>query len=188
LSAYVFGLFAHIFAAMAAFAASMMLHGHMMRMARAGTPREARAAADSVTRMGKKMPIFVFLLLLTGSQLASKRWPWNAAWIEIGIIGLIVMLITGVAILRPRLALVQQRLGDGDGVLSADAAAAVRDPVLWTFSQIQPAIAIGIMFCMVAKQGMGFSLTAMAVFIVLGVVSAIPFWRRPAAARMAQTA
>jgi hypothetical protein len=52
----------------------------------------------------------------------------------------------------------------------------LRDPLLWASIQIRVAIALGIVFLMTVKPGLGGALLTIGVAIVLGLASALPGW------------
>jgi len=54
----------------------------------------------------------------------------------------------------------------------------LQDPFLWTSIQTRVAIALGIVFLMTVKPGLGGALLTIGVAIILGLAAAWPMWGR----------
>jgi hypothetical protein len=52
------------------------------------------------------------------------------------------------------------------------------DPLLWTSIQTRAAIALGIVFLMTVKPGLGEALLTIGLALVLGLALALPAWGR----------
>ncbi len=175
---YLLALFLHISAVVAAFSATTVLHQGVWRLFRADTAAEARAAAIQVARSGGRMPLFALALFLTGSWLVVQQWRWNAPWVEAGIAGLVTMVALGGAVLRPRLLAILNAIGSAEGPLP-EAAARLRVRPLWSGAFIPPMIATGIMFDMVMKPSLAWSLGVIAICVVIALAAPMPRRKAP---------
>lgn len=147
-------LFLHLLAVGVAFGAATLIHWSLVRLRAATRAVEARDALFLCARTSRAMPLIALALFATGAGLTHARWGWTRPWVEVSIIGLVLMLGIGGTILRPRLMRAAGALsGAGDGAVSEGVAASLRDPVLWIVAHLPPALAIGIMFVMVTKPG-----------------------------------
>jgi Predicted integral membrane protein (DUF2269) len=148
---------------------------------KAGTVEQARAwlAAYRLS-----LPISgpaLLLLILTGGYLASKTAEgMKAAWISATLVGIVVALGIGFGMILPRMKRIRAALEkSGAGVLSVEAAALLRAPVLGTLIRVRAMIAMGIVWLMAVKPGgLGEAFGELGVAVVVGVLFAGPLWRK----------
>lgn len=174
---YTIALFVHLFVVVSAFSMAWLIHHGLFQMHRARTVAEARAAVGLVGRLGPRMPLYALALFLSGAWLTAQRWPWNTPWLTAAFIGLTLMLVFGVAVLRPRLLKLRTALGEQDGPIPAPARTLMRDGTLWVGANVQPMIAMGIMFDMTIKPTLGASLGFIGIAMGVGALAALPFVR-----------
>lgn len=133
-------------------------------------------------------PLSIASALLTiaaGLYMALTVWDWRTGWIlaALGsIIFLLPPLIAGV--IEPRMRAIAALMKAAvPGPLPAPLKARIHDPLLGTALQTAAAIVLGIVFLMTTKPALVGSVTAMAVFVVLGLASGLPLWRASRARR-----
>ena len=166
-------LFLHLVAVVAGFSGAALMHFGLGRMRTAEAADRALDGAQVVGRIGPLMPLVSLALFLTGACLTVARWSWQTPWIEVAIAGLVTMLVTSVALLKPRMAALAPRLVQaGRARVEGELAARVQDPVLRAASQLQPFLALGIMFVMTAKPGLAGGAATLLVVAVAAVLTA----------------
>ena len=168
-------LFLHSVAVVAGFSGAALMHFGLGRMRTAEAADRALDGAQVVGRIGPLMPLVSLALFLTGACLTVARWSWQTPWIEVAIAGLVTMLVTSVALLKPRMAALAPRLVQaGRARVEGELAARVQDPVLRAASQLQPFLALGIVFVMTAKPGLAGGAATLLVVAVAAVLTAGP--------------
>ena len=176
---YLLVKFGHLVAVAAAFAASGVLHNSLSRVTKAERIPQALDALGTVRALAPRMPAIMLVLFVTGGYLTQTRWTWSQPWIQVGAAGLLSMLLVSLVILKPRFAVIGMRIGQaGDGPVSEEMRALVRDPLIRIASHYQFIMATSIMFLMVTKVGMMGSLIVMGVAVVLACGSAMPMMKK----------
>ena len=84
--------------------------------------------------------------------------------------------ILGVAIGGRRMAAIRSAVAAESGLLSPALRQRLGDPLLWTSIQVRVAIALGIVFLLTVKPGLGGALLTIGLAVVLGLASALPAW------------
>ncbi|HYL30119.1 MAG TPA: hypothetical protein VEU27_09380 [Gemmatimonadales bacterium] len=168
-------LFLHLVAVVAGFSGAALMHFGLGRMRGAETADRALDGARIVGRIGPLMPLVSLALFVTGACLTVARWSWQTSWIAVAIVGLVAMLVISAALLKPRMAALAPRLARAGGArVEGELAAGVQDPALRIASQLQPFLALGIMFVMVTKPGLAGGAAALVVAAAAAVVTAGP--------------
>lgn len=176
---YLLVKFGHLLAVAAAFAASGILHHSLTRVMKAERIPLALDALGTVRALAPRMPAIMLVLFVTGVYLTQNRWTWTQPWIQVGTAGLLSMLAVSLLILKPRFAVIGMRYGQaGDGPVSEELRALIRDPLVSIASHYQAIMAATIIFLMVTKLGMMGSLIAMGVGVALAVGSAVPMMKK----------
>jgi hypothetical protein len=122
----------------------------------------------------------LLLLIFTGGYLASKTAAgMKAAWISATLVGIVVALGSGFGMILPRMKKIRAALQQsGAGVLSVEAAALLRAPILGTLIRVRAMIAMGIVWLMAVKPvGLGEAFGELGVAVVVGLVFAGPLWK-----------
>jgi hypothetical protein len=91
---------------------------------------------------------------------------------------LLLVIALAQVLTAPRMAAIGRALAIEKGSVSQSFHNLVNHPILWISIQTRVAIVLGIIFLKIAKPGLGGSLLAIGVAIVLGVASALPMFRR----------
>jgi hypothetical protein len=98
-------------------------------------------------------------------------WGFSHAWIDVSLVELIVMAALGPTIAGRRLKAIHGAVETiPEGPLPASLQKAIDDPVLWTYMQIAPMIALGIVCLMTVKPDWIGALAVAIVFPVAGFI------------------
>jgi hypothetical protein len=133
-------------------------------------------------------PLSVISALLTiaaGLYMALTVWDWRTGWILTALGSLILLLPPLIAgVIEPRLrAIAAQVKAASPGPLPPLLRTFLNDPVLGTALHTAAAVVLGIVFLMTTKPTLAGSISAMAVFVALGLASGWPLWRAARARR-----
>lgn len=174
---YLIVLFLHIVGALGMFAAFALEVISLARLRRASTSERARewlGVYSGVQRLG---PASLVLVLLSGLYMVATSWGW-VGWIIAALLGLVLIAVVGAILTGLRMAPIGRGVAAESGPLSPALLQRVGDPLLWTSVQIRMAIALGIVFLMTAKLDLTGSLVTLGIAVLVGLVSALPNWRR----------
>jgi len=167
--------FLHLISVVTAMSAATLIHWNHVRVKKAERVPQAMEALGLIQALAPKMPLFAVALFLTGAYLVQNRWGWSQHWVQVGIAGLVSILIMGVAVLKPRLGAIARHIAQaGDVPFTGELRKPLRDPVMWFAGHYQLIMIATVMYLMTMKPGMMGSLIAIGVAIVLAAVSAIP--------------
>lgn len=122
------------------------------------------------------------VVLLSGGYLASLSGAMKQGWIPATLIAIFFALLLGFGLILPRMKGIRAALPSGGDPLSAQLRERLSDPVLLTAIRVRVLLVTGIVFLMAAKISFVFSLVAITIAVILGVIFSIPAWSRPAAA------
>lgn len=176
-------LFLHIGALLAAFGASALGHYSEVRMTAARTTGDLRQWGAVAGSVEKVFPVALLILVVTGAYMVSSAWTWSEGWIDVALVGVVLLFVSGGFLGSRGKALGRALQGDPRDPVSPAAARMVRDPVTRSVSFGNTGMAIGIVFIMVTKPDLLGSIVSLVVAIILGMALAIPLWRgRPAGA------
>lgn len=183
MSTYSLVLFIHILGALGLFTTTGINLLVLARLRRAHTVAQARDLLEIAHAAAKFDPVIALALLGPGLYLTATVWGWQTAWINLSLGTLLAVVVLGSIIGAPRLAARARAAADApDGPVPAALAARLHDPVLWTLTRTALALELGIVFLMTVKPGLAGSLAVLALALALGLVSAVPQWRRAAGA------
>jgi hypothetical protein len=120
--------------------------------------------------------ISMLTLLAAGFYMMAIAWG-AVAWIMVTL-GAIVVMIPAIVLTRRRMMAIGRTVSTERGPVSPALSQLLHDPMLTISLQTRVAIALGIVFLMTVKPGLGGSLLTIAVAIVLGLASALSMPRR----------
>ena len=178
---YHIALFVHVFALLAATAASALTHFAESRLGRAESVAAAQQWHRFAGSVSRVFPVAVIALVATGGYMVGgfSAWAWNAGWIEAGVVGSVWLLVSGPTIgirskgFGRRL---QHAAAAGDGAARRFAP----DPVISVLSWANTGVAVGVVFAMVTKPMLAPALTALAIGAAVGAAIALRGVRRAA--------
>ena len=180
----------HILFLLGAFGAGTVVHACLFRLRAARTLADAAPWGALAGKLENVFPIAILGLFGTGAYMTSDAWTWSTRWIDVSTAGLALMLAQGGGIAARRAhALEHALMANGPGELGERARQMTCDPALWVASFTNPALALGIVWNMTQKPGLGESIAAVAVAYAVGAALALWFTRTPApeAAAVSQT-
>jgi hypothetical protein len=103
---------------------------------------------------------------------------FSQGWVVVSVVTLLLIGIIGVAFTAPRYRALVKTLEKKDEGLSAALQNRRHDPVLLASVRFRIALVFGVVLLMVSKLDLRFSLETMACAVALGILVAIPAWRR----------
>ena len=172
MTAYQIALFVHLLALLAATAASAIVHFAASRRATAPTLRASMEWGSVIGATARVFPVAVLVLVATGAYMVSGRWGWSAGWVDAGLTGALLLLVSG-AILGKRGAAEAranaERLREAGGELPNDA---VPDRVARLLSDANTGLALAIVLVMTVKPGLAGSLAVLGVGAAAGAYRA----------------
>jgi hypothetical protein len=175
---YSFALFLHIVGALGLFIALGLEWTSLGYLRRATTTDQVHPWLQVFTLLRRIYPISWLAILLPGFYMTATTWG-GAAWISIAFAAIILIAVVGAVISGRRMAVIGPALATESGRLSSELRQRLGDPLLWASIQTRMAIALGIVFLMSVKPGLGGSLLTIGLAAVLGFASALPAWNRP---------
>ncbi len=175
MSIYQIALFVHVAAAMAAFVGVGAWFSVILALRRAGRVAEVVILAP-IFRMGGVVGVTGIVILgVVGLYMAFSTGSVGTGWIQVAIGAFAVLSPVGPLLVAPRIERVfrEARLAEDDR-LSPALAARLHDPVPKLALHAIFGDLVGIVFVMTAKPSFIGSIVAVAVFIVVGLVLALP--------------
>jgi len=177
-------LYVHLCALFAAFSASTLLHFFESRECAAPGIAEVRDWHARMSNVVKVFPIAMIGLLASGGYLVHAMWSWRMGWVQAGVLGLVLLIVNGPIIAGSRHRRIERYLaGAGDGAVTPELAAMLRDPVMRAATWANTALALGIALVMTLKTGQVASIVILMVAMLLGM--AVSVLRRPPPLRAA---
>jgi Predicted integral membrane protein (DUF2269) len=182
MDAYRTVLYVHLLSLLVGFAAATVMAVCAFRLRAAQTLAEAVPWGMLAGETKRVFPVAIIGLFATGAYMTSDVWTWDSGWIDVSIVGLAVMALQGPLVGGARAKLLGNALKEnGPGPLGEQARARARDRALWIVTFTNPAIALGVIWNMVNKPGVGEAIAAVAVAYLVGAAATLPFTRRIAA-------
>lgn len=167
-------LFFHILTLLGAISLAGILHSAEWRSRGAQTTQELRLHAAAYD-WGKFFPVFIFLLLATGYWLLSEnedRYDWDTPWVWTAVVALIVLFISGGAVLGRHAGAYGKLLAaTPDGPIPAEVRAQTMATLPWAVSHMNTALAISVVFNMVNKPDQ--AIEAIGTLVVGAILGAI---------------
>jgi hypothetical protein len=119
------------------------------------------------------------VLLLSGGHLAALSGTMRQGWVPATLLGIVLALLLGFALILPRMRGIRSTLPAGDQAVSAELRARLSDPALLSAIRVRVFVAIGILYLMVVKTAFVPSLIALLAAVILGIVVSVPLLRQP---------
>jgi hypothetical protein len=122
------------------------------------------------------------VILLSGGYLATKIKGWEEGWVRVSFLTLIVIGLIGAVLTGPRARAIRKlladRLAERSATASAELQTRLQDPVLLASVRLRVTLVLGVLLLMASKVGLHTSLIVIACATALGLVIALPAWRR----------
>ncbi len=119
------------------------------------------------------------MLLLSGGHLAALSGTMRQGWVPATLLGIVLALLLGFALILPRMRAIRNTLPAGNEPVSAELRTRLADPALLSAIRVRVFIAIGILYLMVVKTAFVSSLIALLAAVILGIVVSVPLLRQP---------
>jgi uncharacterized membrane protein len=167
----------HIIGALGFFMA-LGLEWLSLSYARNATTSEQVQERLQISRSAQRLgPLSMLTILITGIYMMATVWH-RVGWLIVALGALILIVVLGVALTRPRMAAIGQALATEKGPISSALHSLLNNSLLWLSLRTRVSIALGIVFLMTLKPDMLGSLIMLAIAIVLGLVFSLPMRNR----------
>lgn len=182
-------LFFHILAVIGLFAGMTLEFAALIRVHRAGTLAEVRAALLNMPAIGPIMGISTLLLLAMGiSMIYAGGFAWSTGWINVVFVLTLILAVLGPAVSgRKADALHALAAQAGDGPITPAIDAARRDRIFNYMAFMSLFELIAALYVMVVKPELVSSVIVVAAAAVLAFIPATLTARRAAPAAVAET-
>ena len=118
----------------------------------------------------------ILLVAAAGLYMAATVWGFDRGWVEVGIFAFALMAPVGPLVVMPRFERINQKaLSAGEGPLTSELAALVKDPVPKLGMLAILGDLCGIVFVMTLKPPLAESIAAVIVSISLGLLLGLPW-------------
>jgi len=179
-------LYLHFLSVFLGFGAAGVIGVCVFRLRAAQTLADAIPFGTLAGQTERVYPVAIIGLFATGAYMTSHLWTWSTSWIEVSIVGLVLVALQGPLLAGRRAHLLKQALQEnGPGPLGERAKQLTRDPILWIVTFANPAIVLGIAWNMTEKPGTAGAIASIVIAYAIGTAVAWPFTRAPAVAASA---
>lgn len=179
MNGYDVALFVHLLSVLLAAVAASLTTFAAVRVRQAASATDATQWLGTSEKAVRAFPVAILGLLLTGTYMTHQRWAWSVPWIDAALVGLGLLVVLGPGVQRIRAVTLKRELASSG--MSPRARRLLRDPVAWTAKMVEIMLVIAVVFVMTLKPAPAECVASMVVAIVVGVLTAIPIWRAPAA-------
>jgi hypothetical protein len=182
-------LFLHLLSLFVGIGAAAILGLSLFRLRAAQTVADALPWGILAGKTERAFPVAILGLFITGAYMTSDVWTWSTAWIDVGIVSLVVIAAQGALVAGRRAKVLERALeANGAGPLSERARALTCDRALWIVSFANPGIVLGVVWVMTQKPGTAGAIAAVILGYVVGALAALQFGKPVAAAEVAAVA
>jgi hypothetical protein len=163
-------LFLHIVGALGLFTSLAFEQAGLFNLRRAQTNAQAREWLSLLRALQRIQGPSALVLVATGLYMMATRWS-QQAWAGLGLVGMVLMAIIGVAVTARRMKAIARALAAGGGQLPAALRARLDDSALGMSASVRVALALGIVFNMSVKPAVGGAVAALVIAAALGLVA-----------------
>ncbi len=174
---YSIALFLHIVGALGFFVSLGLEWTSLRHLRRATTAEQVGEWMRVPAEMSRVGMLSMLTLLIAGFYMMAITWG-AVAWISVTLGAIVLMILLGMVLTRQRMAAIGKTVSTERGSISSALSQLLHDPVLSISLQIRVAMALGIVFLMTVKPGLGGSLLTIGIAIILGLIPALPMTRR----------
>ena len=175
---YAIVLVAHITGAIALLVGLVLIVISLWRMPHAASVLQLRKWAGLASKADKLLPVGAALILLSGLFMVVAVWGWEHGWVNVSLAALLLVSPLVPTIIAPRLAAIHRAVeGIPDGPVPSSLQTATHAPALWTSVAVMTTISLGIAVVMVTKPAAPWSITIVAVALLVGLAAGVPAWR-----------
>jgi len=171
-------LFVHLLSLLIGIGGAAVISICLFRLRAAQTLADAAPWGMLAGQTEKAFPVAIVGLFATGAYMTSDVWTWSTHWIEVSIVGLVLVTLQGPLVAGVRAHKLKQALMEnGPGPLGEKARRLASDPALWTVSFANPGMVLGIVWNMTQKPGTWEAIAAIAGGYLVGAAIAYRFAR-----------
>lgn len=172
-------LFVHLLSLFLGIGAAAIVSICLFRLRAAQTLADASPWGALAGQIEMVFPFALLGLFATGAYMTSDVWTWNTHWIDVGIVGLVLLGAQGGGVAGRRAHKLKEALMEnGPGPLGEKAKKLTCDPALWVASYANIGIVLGVVWDMTEKPGTWQSIAAVVVGYAVGAAFALQFGRR----------
>ena len=173
MSYYTIALFVHIVGVIVVFAATAVESLCLHRLRGSTTTDQLKEWASLSKTTAMLSSLGGGTTVITGIYLSLAVWGLTVPWIGLSLAGVAVMAVLGRVVNSRRLeAIAAATETEPSGPIPAELSGRVHDPVLLASVHTVAALGLGVVFLDVAKPELAGSLAALAVAVIVGVLSA----------------
>jgi hypothetical protein len=180
LNTYHYVLYVHLIALLIGIGAGSVLLACLFQLRAADTVEQAMPWGMMSGRVAKLFPVAILGLFGSGAYLTSDLWTWSTPWIDLGIVGLVVLTVQGGGIAEHTAKKLQAAMmANGPGPIGTEARRMTLHPGLWVVELSNLGLVLGVVWNMTEKPGWGGAIAADLVGYAAGVGLALLFSRAP---------
>jgi uncharacterized protein YneF (UPF0154 family) len=174
-------LYVHLLSLVVGIGAGAVLVVCLYHLKAARTLAEVLPWAIVAGKTEKAFPVAIVGLFLTGAYMTHDVWSWDAGWIMVSLVGLIVIALQGALVGgRTSKQLEQVLHANGPGPLADDARRMTLHPGLWVTEFTNVGMVLAIMWNMTQKPGTTEAVVVLAIGYAAGLALALRATRSPA--------
>ena len=169
MNTYHYVLYVHLLALFIGIGAGSVLLACLFQLRAARTVEAAVPWGMLSGKVAKLFPVAILGLFGTGAYMTSDFWTWSTPWIDLGIVGLVVLTVQGAGIAEHTAKKLQAAMmANGPGPIGPEARRMTLHPGLWVVELSNLALVLGIVWNMTQKPGWGGSIAAVLVSYAVG--------------------
>jgi hypothetical protein len=173
-------LYIHLLALFIGIGAASVLLACLLQLRSAQTLAEAVPWGAVAGKVGRAFPVAILGLFATGAYMTTDVWSWSTGWIDVGIAGLVVLVLQGPLVAERTAKKLEQALhANGPGPLGEEARRMTRHPGLWVAEFSNIGLVLGVVWNMTQKPGTGSAIAAVVIGYAVGVALGMRFTKAP---------
>jgi hypothetical protein len=170
-------LFLHVAGALGIGAGAYMTLFGLWNLRRAQTVDQARTTLGMINLSGPILGASALVNILTGLYMTTTSNLWQAPWIIVTIVTLVLYIIAG-AVMGTRRAAIDKLIKEmPDGPLPQDVAMRILDPVFGTATYMMMGLLAGIIFLMTVKPLLNIAIIGVLVAVILAALASLSLRR-----------
>lgn len=171
-------LYLHFLSLFLGLGAASVLLACLIQLRAAQTLMDAVPWGVVAGKVTKAFPVAVLGLFATGAYMTSDLWTWSTSWIDVAIVGLVVIALQGPLIAERSSHKLKAALQqNGPGPLGEHARRMARHPGLWLTELTNVCLVLAIAWNMTQKPGWAGAIAAVVIAYAVGALLALPVTR-----------
>jgi len=169
----------HLLSLLLATAAASLSTYAALQLRAAGSAMEVMRWLGLIDSIVPAFPVATLGLFASGAYLAETSSVWSASWVLAALVGLALIVVLGGGVEASRARTLKRELQKCG--FSEHAQKLLRDPIVWSAKLMTLTLMLGVTFVMTAKPSAETAGSTLLIAVAVGLLAAIPFWRRPPA-------